>query len=231
MSATQATLYGYYRSSTSYRLRILLNLKDIAHRTVAVALDKGEQRDAAFLAINPMGGLPVLEIDGLRLVQSPAIIDYIEEHYASPRLLPGAIEPRQRVREIASLVACDIHPLNNLKVWKGYVGKVLGANEQQSQDWYAHWIHEGFKAYEALLGDNEFTYRDSPTLADLHLIPQLYNARRFNLDLSAYPKICKIEKNCMRLEAFQKASPESHPNAPDNLEQIHGKNAAFLKAA
>lgn len=212
MSATQATLYGYYRSSTSYRLRILLNLKDIAHRTMAVALDKGEQRDAAFLAINPMGGLPVLEIDGLRLVQSPAIIDYIEEHYATPRLLPGAIEPRQRVREIASLVACDIHPLNNLRVLKHLRG-TYDADDAAIAAWYRHWIDAAFPALEQMVTANDsaaFCVGESVTLADVYLVPQIYNATRFDVDMTAYPQLARIAAHCNTLPAFADAHPDRH---------------------
>lgn len=212
MSTPQATLYGYYRSSTSYRLRILLNLKGIAHRTVAVALDKGEQRDAAFLAINPMGGLPVLDIDGIRLVQSPAIIDYVEEHYATPRLLPAAIEPRQRVREIAALVACDIHPLNNLRVLK-HLRTTYGADDANIADWYRHWIDAAFPTLEHMVTANDdaaFCVGETASLADLYLIPQIYNATRFDVAMSAYPKLARVAAHCNTLPAFADAHPDRH---------------------
>ena len=151
MSEPRAALYGYYRSSTSYRLRILLNLKGIAHDIRPVALDRGEQLEPAFRALNPMGGVPVLEIDGLRLVQAPAMIDYIEERYGEPALLPDASAPRQRVREITSLVACDIHPLNNLRVLK-HLRAEYGLDDDAVGTWYRHWIDAGFGALERMIG-------------------------------------------------------------------------------
>ncbi|MEO1595361.1 MAG: maleylacetoacetate isomerase [Pseudomonadota bacterium] len=212
MSDTQATLYGYHRSSTSYRLRILLNLKGIAYETVPVALDKGAQREAAFLEINPMGGLPVLEIDGLRLVQAPAMIDYIEEHYDTPKLLPDAVAARQRVREIAALVACDVHPLNNLRVLK-HLRMAYGADDAAIADWYRHWIHAAFPALEHMVGadgDAPFCVGDRLSLAEIYLIPQIYNAVRFDVDMTAYPKLARIDAHCASVPAFTDAHPDKH---------------------
>jgi len=226
------TLHDYFRSSSSYRVRIALHHKNLDFKIHHVDLVQGEQRENAYKTLNPSAGVPTL-IDGdFKLTQSPAILEYLEEEYPQNPLMPNDTHARAYVRQMAMIIAADIHPLNNLKVWKGYIGKKLGADEAQQMEWYMHWIHEGFTAYESLLNSEnaagEFTFGDAPTLADLYLIPQLYNARRFHADLSSYPKICAIEKNCMRLEAFQNAAPESHPNAPDGLEIIHGKSAVFL---
>lgn len=225
-------LHDYFRSSSSYRVRIALHHKNLDFEIRHVNLVKGEQRDDDYRSLNPSAGVPTL-IDGdFKLTQSPAILEYLEEEYPQNPLMPTDKHARAYVRQMAMMIATDIHPLNNLKVWKGYIGKKLGADEAQQMQWYMHWIREGFAAYESLLSSEnaagEFTFGNAPSLADLHLIPQLYNARRFKADLSAYPNICAIEKNCMALKPFQQAAPESHPNAPDDLEIIHGRAAAFL---
>lgn len=225
-------LHDYFRSSSSYRVRIALYFKNLDFDIRHVDLVKGEQRMDDYKGLNPSAGVPTL-IDGdFKLTQSPAILEYLEEEYPENPLMPTDKQARACVRQMAMVIATDIHPLNNLKVWKGYIGKKLGVDEAQQMQWYTHWIHEGFTAYESLLmsenAAGEFTFGNAPTLADLYLIPQLYNARRFKADLSAYPKICEIEKNCMRLDAFQRAAPESHPHAPDGLEIIHGREAMFL---
>lgn len=228
-------LYDYFRSSSSYRVRIALHFKNIEFETEHVDLVSGAQREESFTGINPQGFVPALRDGDITLTQSPAILEYLEEQYPHIPLLPTKPEERAYVRQMAMIIACDIHPLNNLKVWKGYVGKVLGANEAQMKDWYAHWIHDGLKSYETLLVASKFpgkmTFGDTPTLADLYLIPQLYNARRFDVDLSAYPRICEIEHHCLKLEAFQKAAPESHVAAPDGLEVIHGPFSPLLANA
>lgn len=228
-------LYDYYRSSASYRVRIALAMKEIEYELVSVDLAGGAQKEQPYRAENPQGAVPYFVDDDVRIGQSLAIMEYLDEKYPQNPLIFGNAQDRAYIRQMALLVACDIHPLNNLKVWKGYVGKVLGAGEKQSQDWYAHWIHEGFTAYEALLEKQgmagDFTCNDQPSMADLCLIPQIYNARRFNVDLSNYPRICAIEKNCMAMDSFQKAAPEAHRDAPDGLEVIHGPDAPFLTAA
>ena len=225
-------LHDYFRSSSSYRVRIALHFKKLDFDIRHVDLVKGEQRMDDYKGLNPSAGVPTLMDGDFKLTQSPAILEYLEEEYPADPLMPTDKQARAYVRQMAMVIATDIHPLNNLKVWKGYIGKKLGADEAQQMQWYMHWIHEGFAAYESLLmsenAADEFTLGNTPTLADLYLIPQLYNARRFKADLSAYPKICAIEKNCMRLEAFQRAAPESHPYAPDGLEIIHGREAMFL---
>lgn len=212
MGEAAAVLYGYYRSSTSYRLRILLNLKGIDYRIVPVALDRGEQLEPAFLERNPMGGLPVLEIDGHSLVQAPAIIDYLEERYRTPQLLPDAVAERQRVREIAALVACDIHPLDNLRVLK-HLRATYGLDDAAIGDWYRHWIHAGFRALETMVAPEPaapFAVGGRLSLAEIHLVPQIYNARRFDVDMEDYPRLAAIDAHCTSLAAFADAHPDRH---------------------
>ena len=228
-------LYDYFRSSSSYRVRIALYIKQLPFEIEHIDLVAGAQREAPYITLNPSAGVPTL-IDGdLTLTQSPAILEYLDESYPEHPLLPDDLNARAYVRQMAMIIATDIHPLNNLKVWKGYIRKTLGADEAQQMAWYRHWITEGFYAYERFLKTQglmrKFTYGDFPTLADCCLIPQVYNARRFGVDMGAYPLISKIERNCMGLTAFQKAAPESHPNAPEGLEIIHGPNAPLLANA
>ena len=228
-------LYDYYRSSASYRVRIALAIKDIDYEMVSVDLAAGAQKEGSYRAENPQGAVPLLVDGNFRLTQSLAIMEYLDEQYSDPALVFGDAQDKAYIRQMAQIIACDIHPLNNLKVWKGYVGKTLGADETQMQDWYARWIHDGFAAYETLLNTQgktgDFTCGDQPSMADLCLIPQTYNARRFNVDLSNYPTICAIEKTCMGLEPFQNAAPEGHPDAPADLEPIHGVKAPLISAA
>ncbi len=212
MGASTAVLYGYYRSSTSYRLRILLNLKGIDYSIVPVALDRGEQREPEFLARNPMGGLPVLEIDGHSLVQAPAMMDFVEEHYPEPPLLPDAVAERQRVREISALVACDIHPLNNLRVLK-HLRTGYELDDAAIADWYRHWIHAGFGALESMVSPDAaapFAVGGRLSFAEINLVPQIYNARRFDIDMAQYPKLAAIDAHCASLEAFAAAHPDRH---------------------
>ncbi len=212
MGASTAVLHGYYRSSTSYRLRILLNLKGIDYTIVPVALDRGEQRAPGFLERNPMGGVPVLEIDGHTLVQAPAMMDYLEERYPEPRLLPEAIDDRQRVREISALVACDIHPLNNLRVLK-HLRASYALDDAGIADWYRHWIHAGFGALERMVepsAEAPYAVGGRLSLAEINLVPQIYNARRFDVDMSDYPKLAAIDAHCARLDAFVAAHPDRH---------------------
>lgn len=211
------TLYGYFRSSAAYRVRIALNLKGLAYEQVAVNLVKGEQRAEENLARNPQGLVPVLETDeGTQLSQSLAICEYLDERHPEPPLLPADAEGRARVRSLAQLIACEIHPLNNLKVLKYLVGE-LKLDEAAKLAWYRHWIAEGFTALEARLADEpdtgEFCHGDSPTLADLCLVPQVFNAERFECDLSAYPTLRRIAERCRSLEAFAKAAPGEQPDA------------------
>ncbi|PRY71141.1 maleylacetoacetate isomerase [Halomonas ventosae] len=211
------TLYGYFRSSAAYRVRIALNLKGLAFEQAPVNLVKGEQREETNRARNPQGLVPTLETDdGARLTQSLAICEYLDEQHPEPPLLPSDTEGRARVRALAQLVACEIHPLNNLRVLKHLVGE-LGVDDDAKLGWYRHWITEGFDALEAMLipgaGSGDFCHGDEPSLADICLVPQVYNAERFECDLSAYPTIQRITANCRALPAFQQAAPEAQPDA------------------
>ena len=210
-------LYSYYRSSAAYRVRIALNLKQLPYETVGVHLLKngGEQKQSAYRAKNPQKLVPALEDNEQVFTQSLAIIEYLDEAYPTQPLLPAAATERARVRAMAQLIACDIHPLNNLRVL-GYLQNQLGADETAKTEWYRHWIQEGFAALETLLQSEQtgrFCHGDTPTLADCCLVPQVYNARRFQVDLSPYPTIVRIVAECGALPAFQTAAPENQPDA------------------
>ncbi len=212
-------LYGYWRSSAAYRVRIALNLKGLEYEQVPVHLarDGGEQHRAEFHEISPQAQVPVLR-HGARLIrQSLAIIEYLDEVHPAPPLLPAVSRDRARVRALAMAVACDIHPLNNLRVTR-YLERELGANEAQRLAWMQHWMALGLEGLEAQVADHpstgDFCEGDTPTLADCCLVPQLYNARRFELDLSPWPTLLRIEANCRMLPAFQDAAPEAQPDAP-----------------
>lgn len=211
------TLYGYFRSSAAYRVRIALNLKGLDYDQIPVNLVKGEQRGGEQLARNPQGLVPSLVLDDSSVVnQSLAICEYLDEVHPEPALLPVDPLARARVRALAQSVACEIHPLNNLRVLKYLVGK-LGADETAKLAWYRHWIAEGFTALEATLSTDsntgDFCHGDTPTLADICLVPQVYNAERFECDLSVYPAIQRIAANCRSLPAFEKATPDVQPDA------------------
>ena len=210
-------LHGYFRSSAAYRVRIALNLKGLEHDQVSVHLRKGEQRAASFLALNPQGMVPALADGDAMLTQSPAILEYLDEAYPeTPRLLPDGPVDRARVRALAAAVACDIHPLNNLRVLK-YIQGPLGCTQEAMIAWYNHWIVEGFMALEAMLaGDSRtgrFCHGDSPGLADICLVPQVFNSARHALDLAPYPTILRIAEACGELEAFQTAHPSRQPDS------------------
>jgi len=205
-------LYTYFRSSAAYRVRIALNLKGVPYESVPVNLLKGEQREEAYGAINPQKRLPSLDVGGTVLVQSPAILEYLDEVYPEPPLLPVGAVNRAKVRAVASIVGCDIHPLNNLGPL-GYLKKTLGHDQAAADAWYAHWVREGFDAIEALIEPGPYACGPRVTLADLYLVPQVFNARRFNVSLDAYPKIVAVDAACARLRAFQDAAPERQPDA------------------
>ncbi|WP_107855243.1 maleylacetoacetate isomerase [Neisseria weaveri] len=210
-------LYSYYRSSAAYRVRIALNLKKLPYDTEFVHLMRngGEQKSAVYQAVNPQKLVPALEDDGQILTQSMAVVEYLDEAYPEYPLLPENITERARVRAMAQLVACDIHPLNNLRVLQ-YLQNRAGLSEEAKNEWYAHWIHEGFAALEQMLQCGQtgrFCHGNTPTLADCCLIPQVYNARRFQVDLSAYPTILRIVAECVSLPEFQAAAPENQPDA------------------
>ena len=209
-------LYSFFRSGTSHRLRIALNLKGVATDYVAVDLRVDEQQGDAFKSVNPQQMVPALDTGKQVLIQSPAIIEWLEEKHPTPALLPAGADDRARVRALAAMVGCDIHPLNNRRVLQT-LRKQFGANEDAINAWCATWISAGFDAYEALIAAdtqrNRFSFGDNPTLADVYLIPQVESARRFNVDLTQWPHIMAVEKACMALEAFQQAAPGLQPDA------------------
>ena len=209
-------LYGFFRSGTSHRTRIVLNLKGLDYDANYVSLAKYEHHQASFKALNPQGFVPVLETESGMLLQSPAIIEWLEEQYPEPALLPADALGKEKVRALAALIGCDIHPLNNKRVLE-YLRQDLGLDDAQVNAWCARWIQDGFAALEQLLQQDQqrgsFCYGNQPTIADAYLIPQVVSAQRFKVDLSAYPKINEIYQHCMTLEAFQKAAPEQQADA------------------
>jgi maleylacetoacetate isomerase len=210
-------LYGYFRSSAAFRVRIALNLKGLAYAQVPVHLRKNEQQRPDFLALQPQGLVPVLEDDGRVFIQSLAIIEYLDETHRQPPLLPADPAGRARVRALAQAVACDIHPIDNLRVLR-YLGKPLGQDEAAVEAWYNHWIKLGFDGIERLLGSDGrtgmFCHGDQPGLADICLVPQVYNAQRYkSFDMTPYPAIGRIFDACRALDAFERARPEKQPDA------------------
>ncbi|QQK65942.1 maleylacetoacetate isomerase [Cobetia sp. cqz5-12] len=213
------SLHGYYRSSTSYRVRIALALKGIEVAQVPVNLLKGEQRSEEYLAINPQGLVPTLRVrdtdTSVALTQSLAIMEYLEERWPTPALLPSAPEARAKVRALCQFMACEMHPLNNPRVLN-YLTNRLEVTQEQRLEWYRHWVAEGFARLEVMLAESagRFCHGDSPGMADTCLMPQLYNARRFECELEDYPRILAIEAACLSLKAFQQAHPERQPDCP-----------------
>jgi maleylacetoacetate isomerase len=209
-------LIGYFRSSAAYRVRIALNLKGLEVEHGFVHLAKGEQNESAFAALNPQKLVPVLEDGRGRLFQSLAILEYLEETHPEPPLLPVEPAARARVRALAQIVACEIHPLNNLRVL-GYLTGELEITEEAKQTWYRHWVAEGLGALEAILAASpdtgRFCHGDRPGLADVCLVPQLFNARRFDCPLTAYPTLLRIDAECESLPAFRDAAPDAQPDA------------------
>jgi len=206
---TRPILYDYWRSSAAYRVRIALNLKGVDYEIRQVDLREGEQKGADYRELNPQGFVPMLEIDGHRLTQSLAIINYLDLRYPNQPLIPAAAAERAHVVAMAMAVACDIHPLNNLRVLN-YLKGELGHSQEEADAWYAHWIVEGLGPLEAMAAPNagKFLFGDAPTGADVCLVPQLYNARRFNVPLDAYPTLLRADENANRLEAFAAAHPD-----------------------
>ena len=208
-------LYNYFRSSASFRVRIALHLKGLAYDYLPIHLAKGEQRQPAFAAVTAEGLVPVLQTDDEhRLTQSMAIIEYLDETHPQPPLLPADVLGRARVRALAQIVACEIHPLNNLRVLK-YLVHDLKASEDAKNAWYRHWVRLGLQAYEGQLATQtgRYSHGDTPTLADCCLVPQIFNAQRFDCDLSGLPRTMAVFDACMQLQAFQNAQPSACPDA------------------
>lgn len=205
-------LYTYFRSSAAYRVRIALNLKGVAYDSVSINLLTGEQREEGYRAINPQGRVPSLDIGVATLIQSPAILEYLDECYPEPPLLPVGAVNRAKVRAVSSLIGCDIHPLNNSGTI-AYLKKRLGHDQATADEWYAHWVREGFDAIERLIEPGPYAFGSRITLADVYLVPQVFNARRFKVSLDAYPKIAAVDAACAGHKAFQDAAPASQPDA------------------
>lgn len=210
--------YGYFRSSASYRLRIALALKGIPHEQASVHLTRGggEQFAAEFRRLNPQELIPVVEDNGHILIQSLAIMEYLEETHPEPAILPKAPADRARVRALSQIIACEMHPLNNLRVLT-YLTKQLGVSEDAKLAWYHHWIALGFTALEGMLAGHpqtgRFCHGDTPTMADICLVPQVFNAKRFDCPLAAYPTMMRIHDACQALTAFADAAPAKQPDA------------------
>ncbi len=208
-------LYTHFRSSAAFRVRIALNLKGLAYEPVCVSFAKSEHRQAAYAAVNPQALVPALVLDdGTRLNQSMAIIEYLDEAHPQVPLVPKERLARARVRSLSYLVACEIHPLNNLRVLQ-HLKRALGQTEDQVNAWYRHWIADGLGKLEAELTTQKgrFCHGDSPTMADCCLVPQIFNAKRYNCDLVPYPTTMRVFEQCMKLEAFDRAQPAKQPDA------------------
>lgn len=209
-------LYNYFRSSASYRVRIALALKGLPYDYVSVHLAKGEHKEPAFAELVPDPLVPVLEIDsGERLIQSMAIMEYLEEVHPAPPLLPADALGRARVRALMQAVACEIHPLNNLRVLK-YLVKDMGLDEAHKNRWYAHWVRQGLEAFEQQLAngpEGRFCHGDTPTLADCVLVPQLFNAQRFEVPMDDLARVQAVWQACMALDAFKLTQPSACPDA------------------
>lgn len=209
-------LYTYFRSSASFRVRIALNLKGLAYEPAFVHLPKGEHRAPGYGAVNPQALVPTLEDAGKRLTQSLAIIEYLDETHPGTPLLPKDALGRARVRSLAMLIACEIHPLNNLRVLQ-HLKRALGQNDEQVNDWYRHWIADGLAKFEADLAiakaTGRFCHGDTPTMADCCLVPQVFNAQRYQCDTVPYPTTMRVFAECMKLDAFDRAQPSKQPDA------------------
>lgn len=205
-------LYTYFRSSAAYRVRIALNLKGLSHELEGVNLLKSEQQGDAYLSKNSQGLLPALETEQGVLAQSLAILEWLEETHTDTPLLPADAWQKAQVRSFCYAIACDIHPIDNLRVLK-YLASELGASDEQKNTWYRHWIIEGFKKLEQTVSEGPFCFGDKVTLADLCLVPQVFNALRFNVDMGQFPKLLAIYEHCNTLPAFIAAKPENQADA------------------
>ncbi|MGF1715603.1 maleylacetoacetate isomerase [Photobacterium chitinilyticum] len=203
-------LYDYYRSSASYRVRIALNLKGLNYEQCPVSLLDNEQCSASYTTLNPSALVPGLDTDRGMLGQSIAIMEYLEDCYPEPSIFPSSRWEKAKCREISLSIACDIHPLNNLRVLN-YLHSEFGVNQNEKMIWYHHWLSRGFQTLEALLSSDthHFCCGDTPTMADICLLPQIYNARRFGFDVGPYPTLLRIEQHCLHLEAFVHAHPDA----------------------
>jgi maleylacetoacetate isomerase len=205
-------LYTYFRSSAAYRVRIALNLKRVGYDAIPVNLLKGEHLNPEYETVNPQKRVPVLDTGQGVLLQSPAILEYLDEAYPEPPLLPVGAVQRARVRAVAAIIGCDIHPLNNLGPLN-YLKDRLGQPKEAVKAWYSHWVHEGFQAVEALLEPGPYAFGDRVTLADVYLAPQVFNARRLSVPLEGYPKIVAVDAAYAALDAFHAAAPAQQPDA------------------
>ena len=212
------TLYGYWRSSAAYRLRIALNLKGVAYEQVSINLKDGEQNGEAWRAMQPQGLVPVLEHDGTRLMQSPAILEWIEETWPEPALLPAGTAERCQVRAWASVIGCDIHPVQNLRVLKAIAGD-LGQGPEGMKAWAQRWIGSGLQSLEAMVApaprSTPFLHGDAPGMAEVYLVPQMYNARRWGADVSQCPTLLAADAAARALPAFAEAAPENQADAAE----------------
>lgn len=219
------TLYSYYRSSTAYRVRIALHMKGIGFDMIPVHLAKGEQFNDMYRLVNPMASVPTLVHDDFTLTQSMAILNYLDNIAPQPPLAAGNHQELAYVREVALTIATDIHPLTNLRVLKE-IGESFGANEEQKNAWVLRWASSGMVAVETLLREQgrtgKFALGDQVSVADLCIVPQMYNMRRYKMPIDHLPLCRMVEENCMALPAFQRAAPESQPDAPADIEIIHG---------
>jgi maleylpyruvate isomerase len=209
-------LYTFFRSGTSHRLRIALNLKGIAYEHVAVDLRREQHLTAEYKAVNPQQLVPALQVDGRVLTQSPAIIEWLEERYPAPPLLPRDAQDRAQVRALAALIGCDVHPVNNRRILEALRHR-FGADDEAINGWCATWIEAGFDAFEALVGSfgtsGPYAFGERPTLADVYLVPQVESARRFKVDILRWPRIAAVDRACAELEAFARAAPAAQPDA------------------
>ncbi|MFT4769709.1 MAG: maleylacetoacetate isomerase [Glaciecola sp.] len=209
-------LYSYFRSSAAYRIRIALGIKGLEHKIVPVNLTTGQQRGEDYLKNNPQGLVPALTLEsGETLAQSSAILEWLEEAHPDPSLYPQNLISKAQHRALCQHIACDIHPLNNLRVLR-YLSGTLKQEKTQVDDWYAHWIHQGFIAIEIALGDleTEFSLGNNPGMLEVFLIPQVYNAYRFKVDLSPFPRIVTLDSHCQKLAVFAKAHPSCQVDSP-----------------